>query len=133
MTLLVSRKLALLMAPFFLLIDFWRRWGRWHEWPAILDDVIAGGLLVIALRILRRKPAEGRVYLAGAWGYCTGLMYVSFFAQLARLSEPDPSDLPPTLVVGVKAAMLLLSALGFVGALLGHAERPPEPAPDLTG
>ena len=132
MNLAVSRKLAMGMAPFYLLVDFWRRWGRWHEWPAILDDVIAGSLLAIALRLLYLRRPEGRLYLAGAWGYCTGLMYVSFFGQLARLSEPDPSALPPTFVVGVKAAMLLLSVLGFLGALKEPLPRTVDTVPPLS-
>jgi hypothetical protein len=117
MTLATSRRLAYVLCPFFLLVDVWRRFGRWHEWPVILDDVIAGVLLALALVKLRRRASDGRLYLVAAWAYAVGMMYGSFFGQLLELSRPDASGLPPRLVVGVKAVLLALCTLGLLGGL----------------
>ena len=67
MTYSLSKRLAYGLGPFFLLVDVWRRFGRWHEWPIILDDVIGGALLLIALGKIHRKAEEGRLYLVAAW------------------------------------------------------------------
>ena len=120
MTLATSRKLAYVLCPFFLFVDVWRRFGRWHEWPAIMDDVIAGALLALALIKLRRQGRDGRVYLVAAWAYGVGMMYGSFFGQLMELNRPDASGLSTHFVVGVKAVLLGLCAIGLVGAVRGR-------------
>jgi hypothetical protein len=119
MTFTTSRRLATVMCPFFLFVDVWRRFGRWHEWPIILDDVLAGVLLLIALLKLRRGAPDGRLFLVAGWGYGTGMMYMSFVGQLMERSRPDVSGLPTTFVLGVKAAMLAICVLGLVGSLRG--------------
>jgi hypothetical protein len=124
MTLATSRRLAYALCPFFLLVDVWRRFGRWHEWPVILDDVLAGVLLALALVKLRRQASDARLYLVAAWAYAVGMMYGSFFGQLMELSRPDASGLPSRLVVGVKALLLALCVLGLVGGL----RRPASPS-----
>src|SRR5688500_761807 len=114
MTLTISRRLAYVLCPFFLLVDVWRRFGRWHEWPVILDDVIAGVLLAVALVKLRRRASDARLYLAVAWAYAVGMMYGSFFGQLMELKRPDASGLAPQFVVGVKAVLLGLCIVGLI-------------------
>lgn len=124
MNLALSRGLAYALAPFFLVVDVWRRFGRWHEWPIILDDVLGGAFGLVALVIARRSASEGRVYLAAVWGYGVAMMYQSFFGQLMDVARPDPSGLPSRFVVAVKAILLILCFVGLVGAL----RRPPRPA-----
>lgn len=114
---MISQRLAYVLAPFFLLIDVWRRFGAWHEWPMILDDVIGGVLLVVALIRIHKDRASGARWLAGAWGYCTGMMYSSFFGQLMHMGEPDPSGYAHWLVVLVKGILLAACVAGLAGAL----------------
>ena len=121
MTLAFSRRLAHVMCPLFLFVDVWRRWGRWHEWPIIIDDVIGGVLLAVALVKLRRQRPDGRAYLIAAWGYAVGMMYTSFAGQYLDVARPDASGLPSRLVVGAKLVLLALCVLGLVGSL----RRPP--------
>ena len=117
MTYSTSVRLAYGLGPFFLVVDVWRRFGRWHEWPFILDDMIGGVLLLVALAQIRRKSDGGRFYLVAGWGYCVGMMYQSFFGQLMELGEPDASGLSSRFVVGVKAVLLGLSVIGLIGGL----------------
>lgn len=127
MTLTASTRLAYVLCPFFLLVDVWRRFGRWHEWPVILDDVLAGVLLLVAIVKLRRRTSDGRLYLAVAWAYGVGMMYGSFFGQLMEVTRPDASGLPAPFVVGVKAVLLVLCVLGLVGAVRKVPAAPREP------
>ena len=69
-TLATSRLLAVVLCPFFLLVDFVRRFGSWlADWPMILDDVIGGVLLLVAILRLRSGRSDGRLWLVAAWAY----------------------------------------------------------------
>ena len=127
MTFTFSRVAARIFGPLIIAIETWRRWQQFGDvriWPAIVDDYLAGAFLFFAARIAQREPdAGGRVYLAGAWGAATGMMYGSFFSQLHRSAEADPSGLPVVAVLVVKGIGLLICLAGLIGALRGRHQR----------
>ncbi|MGD0679774.1 MAG: hypothetical protein ABSC94_30685 [Polyangiaceae bacterium] len=82
MNLTLSRRLALGSGLILPAVETWRRWGQWSQvaqWPFILDDFLAGALLVLGSLAVKRSPTEGRALLASAWGVAFGMMYGSFF------------------------------------------------------
>jgi hypothetical protein len=112
-----SRRLAVAAGLFIPALETWRRWGDWGDWPSILEDYIAGGFLILGAVSARRLLPKGPRLLAAAWGFATGMMYLSFVGQLMHLSSADPSGFPAACVVAVKGLFLLLSLLGLLGAL----------------
>jgi hypothetical protein len=119
MNLTFSRRIAYVGA----VLPVIETWRRWHEWgqlaklPSILDDFVVGIALLAAALVARRDPPVGRVYLAAAWGIACGMIYYSFFGQLVRLGEPDPSGVSSVAVVAVKGVLFALGIAGLVGAL----------------
>jgi len=95
--------------------------------PSWIDDMLLGGFLLYGAWRVASDPRTGRPVLAAAWGFMCGLAYYSFFGQLQRLAEPDPSGLAPVWVIAVKGVGLVLGIVGMVTALQG-----PEPLPDAT-
>jgi hypothetical protein len=73
-------------------------------------------LLYGAWRVARNVET-GRPWLAAAWGLTCGIAYDSFFGQLARLDQADPSSLPATWVVGIKGVGTLLAIVALAGSL----------------
>jgi hypothetical protein len=124
MTITFSRVAARILGPLIIAIETWRRWNQFGDirsWPAIADDYLAGTFLFFAATVAKRAPeSRGPLYLAAAWGVATGMMYGSFFSQLQRSSEADPSGLPVVPVLIVKGIGLLLCLGGLVGALKGR-------------
>jgi hypothetical protein len=124
MTIRFSRIAARSLGPLVIGIETWRRWHQFGDvriWPAIFDDYLAGGFLLYAASVA--KPANevtGRRYLAGAWGVAAGMMYGSFFSQLYRFAEPDPSGLPVLPVLIAKGVGLVVCVGGLLGALKGE-------------
>jgi hypothetical protein len=48
----------------------------------MLEDYGSGILLILAAAACTAKLAHSAIYLAGAWGYAAGGMFVPFFAHL---------------------------------------------------
>jgi hypothetical protein len=57
--------------------------GHWLiETTTMLEDYVAGALLIVAAITVLRRSRHGPVLLVLAWGYVTGLMSSSFWDQL---------------------------------------------------
>jgi catechol 2,3-dioxygenase-like lactoylglutathione lyase family enzyme len=118
-----SRVAARGFGVFLFAIETWRRWdqmGEARRWPSILDDWLAGALLVVASVVAARDATRGRAWLAGAWGAATGMMFGSFFGQLVDGAGIDPSGAATSVVVGVKGVMFALCVVGLVTSLRGR-------------
>jgi hypothetical protein len=120
MTLTFSRRLALVFGMVLPIVETIRRWhqlGDLRIWPAWLDDFVLGACLLYGWWRTTQDAATGRPWLAAAWGVTCGMAYTSFFGQLLRLDEPDPSPLPTALVVGIKGVGFLLAIVALAGSL----------------
>lgn len=127
MRLRVSRSTALAVGIVLPCIETWRRWHTLTDWPSWLDDYIAAALLLYGWYAGRRQPSQSRPYLMAAWGYTTGIAYMSFFGQLRNLNLADPSGMPQAAVLAFKGFGLMLA----VGCLV-LTWREPEPHAGLN-
>jgi hypothetical protein len=82
-----------------------------------LDDFILGGFLLYGVWRTAKSIEPGRRYLAAAWGFTCGMAFNSFFGQLMRLDQPDPSYVPAVWVVSIKGIGFLLAIAALVGSL----------------
>jgi hypothetical protein len=120
MTFRFSRRLAILAGIALPLGETVRRWHQLAHlsmWPAWLDDILLGAFLLYAAWRVGRDHVAGQRFLAAAWGCACGMGYFSFFGQLARLDQPDPSSLPSTWVVLAKGLGLLLAIAALIDSL----------------
>lgn len=76
-----------------------------------------GGLLLLGALLSRRSAQAGQATLAAGWGFACAMMYGSFFGQLAKLQQTDPSGFPAECVVAVKAVLLSLCVAGLISTL----------------
>ena len=124
MSLSFSRALALFIGIITPLAEVARRRSQFLDPAAVplwIDDMLLAGFLLYGAWRTGLHPPTGRPVLAAAWGFMCGMTYYSFFGQLQRLAEPDPSGLAPMWVVGVKGVGLMLGIAGMVTALKGRA------------
>jgi hypothetical protein len=115
-----SRMLAVVIGVLAPLGDTIRRWSTWREYPpALIDDYLIGALLLWGAWSAREGVPNGRVRLAGAWGFTCGLAYYSFFEQIRRnaAGEIDPASVPPTWIAIIKGVGLALAVLALVVTL----------------
>jgi hypothetical protein len=111
-----SRVLALIAGFVLPILETTRRWhelGDFRRAPFWLDDWFIGLFLLYGAWRTRANNRSGRPALAAAWGFASGMAYLSFFGQLEDLSQVDPSGVASTTVVAIKGVMfaVALSAL----------------------
>jgi hypothetical protein len=98
-----------------------RRWGAWPFLPFLLDDYIAGAFLVYGgVRSLRDRR-RGQRFLAAAWGFASGMAYMSFFGHLAavlnRATAAPPARVPEATVTAVIGVLFVIAVLALVATL----------------
>ena len=79
-----TQALAYAMGAIFIIGETARRGIGYFSINAttMLEDYGSGILLILAAMACTAKLAQSTVYLAGAWGYSAGGMFVPFFAHL---------------------------------------------------
>jgi hypothetical protein len=113
MSVFASPRLALGFGILLALAETCRRWGNWPYLPFLLDDWIAGLFLVYGAVRSRRDWPTGRPYQAAAWGFASGMLYMSFFGHLEHWSKPPESGWV------VHGALVAIIGCLFGCALLG--------------
>jgi hypothetical protein len=125
MTILFSRRLAILFGILAPLGETIRRWSTWQENPPnLFDDYIMGAFLLYGAWRTGRDFRGGQRFLAAAWAFACGLGYYSFFGQLKswRLHEIDPAPISSGWVLLIKGLGVTLAVL----ALWASLRRSPE-------
>src|SRR3989442_14856430 len=110
-----SRRLAFAMGIVLAVGETMRRWrqlGDLRMWPAWLDEVVRGGLLIYGAWRTGKDVVSGRPFLAAAWGIMAGAAFVGFGLQISRPFEPDPSGFSQQSVVIVRGLGVVLASVG---------------------
>jgi hypothetical protein len=81
------------------------------------DDYLIGGFLLWAAWRAYNAHSHGQKYLCAAWGFATGMAFMSFFGQLEKINLPDPSQVATPIVVLIKGFLFSLCIVGLVLAL----------------
>jgi hypothetical protein len=85
----------------------------WAVWPIELDAYVTGALLLTGAWAATRS-GRGRALLAVGWGFSSGIMYRTFFEQLA---DPNRHAGAQRMVLGFKGVLLIAAVAGLVGAI----------------
>jgi hypothetical protein len=120
MTITFSRRLAIAFGVLVPVAETFRRWDQLGDLsllPNWLDDYILGAFLFYGVYRTGKDVRSGRPFLAAAWGFTCGMGYLSFFGQLSRLHEPDPSSIPSSWIVTIKGVGLALGIIALAGSL----------------
>ena len=108
----------------------WWQWPRsLSEWPIFLDAYLVGAFLIVGAVIAGRKDMVGRLIIAAGWGFSCGILFRSFFEQLA---DPTRRGGHETLVLASKGALLAFSVTGLAIAVQ-HEKKTPNQSLQPTG
>ena len=124
-----SRWLAIVYGIALPVLETIRRAKQLGDWSALstwVDDYLIGAFLLAGAWLTSRGRHHNARYLAAAWGFACGIAYGSFFGQLHRLDQPDPSGVPVHWVVTIKGVGFALAIAALVGALKAPADSNPD-------
>ena len=94
-----------------------RRWGRIESITSYADDLLIGGLLLVAAWAVTKRKKWGNPLLIAAWGVLCGGMYYSFFGQLERGVGTDTSGLANEIIVAIKGTIYIIAIIALVLAI----------------
>lgn len=106
---------------------------RWHQlgdpamWPAWLDDILLGALLLTGAWLTSQRRYHNARFLAAAWGVTCGMAYGSFFNSALHLEVADPGPLPTVAVAWIKGVGFAVAIVALVGALWPPPVQPNDP------
>ncbi len=116
-----ARRLAILAGIVLPLGETARRWHQMGD-PQLLfawlDDWLLGAFLLYGAWRAGRDPAAGQASLAAAWGFTLAIAIGSFLTGV--FGAADPTGAPRTIVVAIKAVMLLFAVAALVSVLRWH-------------
>ena len=118
-----ARMFMLVTALIIPVIETWRRWNTWREYPpAMFDDYVLGAIMIWVVWVTRREQPRDRTYLAAATGFGVGVAAMSALVSLHNAQQGllDPSGLTASTVAAVKGGFVLLGA-GVLAAILHRA------------
>ena len=114
MGLAISRCFALCIGILLPIAELYRRshqLGDITMLPAWIDDVLIGAFLLYGAWRTRDGRDDGRIHLTAAWAFMAGMVYASFFGQLAELDQADPSGASPYVIVAIKGVGLAIAVV----------------------
>ena len=94
--------------------EAYRSWGAGRPVPFWMDDMLAGACLLFAAWALRRVTSGSLATMAAAWGFASGMLYVSFFDKLYDPARADPGNFAIgvlTVLVGIAFATAVICLL----------------------
>ncbi len=100
----------------------WRQIPDPHYFIAWFDDYLIGGFLLFAAWKTFKDHVNGYRFLIAAWGFATGMAFYSFFGQLQRIDQPDPSQVSSAIVVMIKGFMFAICILCLFFSLQNPAK-----------
>ena len=110
-------KITIFLATINIFGEIYRSWGDGRNIVWILDDVLAGLLLIVAAIMFTKDTLTRRALFAAAWGVSLGMIYMSFFSSLLNGSEFNSGNLDWQFLLVVKAFIFLLCIFGVFAAV----------------
>ncbi|MFL6765920.1 MAG: hypothetical protein ACJ8FO_12070 [Sphingomicrobium sp.] len=120
------RLLTVLLALLLMIGEIWRSWGT-RPVTAVLDDLIAGVLMIAAAWAVGAETLRTRTAFSATWGLVAGGLFGSFYSKLAAPNRVDAGNWSPNVLIWTLGAAFLVSLACLVLSILLPA-RPPGPA-----
>lgn len=122
----ISTKMAIIMGIFLPLAETVRRsnqlfdLARFFSW---FDDYILGGILLMAVYLVKKRKAYANSCLIAAWGFVSGALFLSFLGQFNyyQTNTSDPGIFSTSFVAIAKGLILAYLLIGLYFSIKANA------------
>ena len=93
---------------------------RFFSW---FDDYMLGGILLIAVYLVKKKKNNAISFFIGAWGFVAGALFMSFLSQFDYYitNTSDPGVFSTNFVTIAKGLILVYIIIGLYVAIKANA------------
>jgi hypothetical protein len=98
--------------------ELYRSWGVGRPLAFVLDDMLAGAMMLSAAILVRRPSRVTRAYFSAAWGVASGMLYGSFFGKVFDPANATPGNIPLGLLTGLLGFAFFVSIAGLLASIL---------------
>lgn len=114
----ILRIISVIGALMLMLGELYRSWGTGRPLPFVMDDMLAGMLMLWAVHLTRRPSVAGRRFLAAAWGVAAGMLYGSFFGKLVDPAGSTPGNFSIGILTAIVGFAFFVSLAGMVASIM---------------
>ena len=112
------RIVAILLGIALMLGESWRSFGHDRPLVFLLDDQIAGLMLIVSAYFMSKDTTRRRASFAAAWAVTAGMLYQGFFGKILSPETIDPGSFTAGQLVLLSGIALLISIIGAVVAIV---------------
>lgn len=113
----ILRMISAIGAVLLMVGEAYRSWGVGRPWPFVIDDMLAGALMLWAAYMTRQPTARGRRFLAAAWGVAAGMLYGSFFGKLVDPGSSTPGNFSIGFLTAIVGFAFFVSIAGLIASI----------------
>lgn len=95
-----------------------RSWGVGRPIAFVMDDMLAGTMMITAAVLVRQPTRITRAYFSSAWGVAVGMLYGSFFNKVFDPATATPGNISLPLLTGVIGVAFAVSVAGLIASIL---------------
>jgi hypothetical protein len=114
----VLRLVAVLLGLSLIVGEAYRSWGAGRPVAFWMDDMLMGGLLLVAAVAVAKETWARRALFTGAWGVNAGMLYASFFGKVFAPDISDSGNFELGLLTALIGLAFATAVIGFVASLM---------------
>lgn len=111
------RIIAIVGALALMLGEGYRTWGTGRPVYAWMDDMLAGGLMLVAAIRVGRPTVANRALFSAAWGIAVGMLYGSFFVKLFEPQYASAGNIPLGILTALVGLAFAVAIIGLVASI----------------
>ena len=111
------RIIAILLGTSLILGEAYRSWGAGRPVMFWMDDILMGGMLIIAALLVRRDTFRNRAFFAAAWGVNAGMLYGSFFGKVFAPQNSNSGNFDLGFLTAIIGLAFVTALIGLVAAI----------------
>ena len=98
--------------------EAYRSWGVGRPIAFVLDDMLAGAMMISAAILLRKPSVATRSFFSASWGVSVGMLYGSFFGKLFDPANATPGNFSLGLLTALVGVAFAISIAGLIASIL---------------